>query len=120
MTVAQIIEKVNHKGKIGVCMDSCHISDGGYEIEKDLNQVIDEFDQIVGLEYLKAMHLNDSLNPPGSRKDRHAQIGKGHLGIDTFKAIVSHPYLKTLPMILETPCDLDGYREEIALLRGLE
>lgn len=117
--LAAIIEKVNLKDKIGVCLDSCHISDGGYDIVNDLDGVIEEFDRVVGLKYLKAMHLNDSMNPTGARKDRHAKIGEGHLGTETFRKIVNHPKLKHLSFILETPNELDGYAQEIKLLKDM-
>lgn len=115
--LAAIIEKVELKDKIGVCMDSCHVSDAGYDIINDLDGVLEEFDRIVGLEYLKAMHINDSLNPTGAHKDRHAKIGEGHLGTETIVNIISHPKLRDLPFILETPNELDGYAAEIALLK---
>lgn len=115
--LAAIIEKVELKEKIGVCMDSCHVSDAGYDIVNDLDGVLDEFDRVVGLEYLKAMHINDSLNPIGAHKDRHAKIGEGYLGVDAIVKILSHPKLKDLPFILETPNELEGYAAEIALLR---
>lgn len=117
--LAVIIDGVREKSKIGVCMDSCHVSDAGYDIIGDLDGVLSEFDRVVGLSYLKALHLNDSQNPPGSRKDRHAKIGEGYLGLETFRAIVNHPDLKGLPMILETPNDLLGYAAEIQLLRSM-
>lgn len=116
----QIIDKVKLKDKIGVCLDTCHVSDGGYDITNDLDFVLSEFDRIIGIDKLKALHLNDSKNPLGAHKDRHEKIGDGYLGIETFKKIVNHPYLKTLPMILETPNDFDGYKKEIEILRGLE
>lgn len=105
---------------IGVCLDTCHVFDGGYDIVNDLNGVLQEFDRVVGLHRLKALHLNDSKNVFGSHKDRHACIGEGNLGVKTFENIVNHPALKGLPMILETPNELPGYRQEIALLRSLE
>lgn len=117
--LAEIIRRVELKDKIGVCLDSCHISDGGYDIKANLDGVIEEFDKIVGLKYLKAMHLNDSLNPLGAHKDRHAKIGEGYLGIETFEKIINHEKLKDLPFILETPNELDGYAAEIATLRSL-
>ena len=104
---------------IGVCLDTCHVYDAGYDIVEDLNGVLEEFDRVIGLSKLKALHLNDSKNPFSSHKDRHACIGGGSLGLDTFRNIVNHPYLSKLPMILETPNELDGYRQEIALLRTL-
>ena len=105
---------------VGVCLDTCHVYDGGYDIVNDLDGVLAEFDRIVGLDRLKALHLNDSKNPFASHKDRHECLGKGSLGIDTFAAIVNHPLLKDKPMILETPNELPGYAKEIALLRSLE
>ena len=115
--IAAIIDKVKLKDKIGVCMDTCHVSDAGYDIINDLDGVLEEFDRIVGLEYLKAMHINDSLNPMGAHKDRHAKIGEGHLGTETIVNVITHPKLKHLPFILETPNELDGYAAEIAMLR---
>lgn len=106
--------------KLGVCVDSCHIWDGGYDIVNNLDGVLEEFDRIIGLDRLCALHLNDTKNPQGAKKDRHACIGEGYLGIDTFAKIVNHPALKGKPMILETPNELPGYAKEIALLRSLE
>jgi deoxyribonuclease-4 len=106
--------------QIGVCLDTCHVSDGGYDIVNDLDGVLAEFDRVVGLDKLKALHLNDSKNPFGSHKDRHEVIGSGSLGVATFETVVNHPVLKKLPMILETPQELPGYAQEIALLRSLE
>ena len=105
---------------VGVCLDTCHVYDGGYDIVNDLDGVLGEFDRIIGLPKLKALHLNDSKNPFASHKDRHECLGKGSLGIETFRAIVNHPALKDKPMILETPNELPGYQAEIALLRSLE
>lgn len=105
---------------IGVCLDTCHVYDGGYDIVNDLDGVLREFDRVIGLNRLKALHLNDSKNPFASHKDRHECIGKGSLGLETFRAIVNHPALRDKPMILETPNELPGYQEEIALLRSLE
>ena len=105
---------------IGVCLDSCHVYDGGYDIVHNLDGVLEEFDRIIGLDKLCALHLNDSKNPFQSHKDRHECLGDGSLGIETFQAIVNHPVLKKIPMILETPNELDGYAREIALLRQLE
>lgn len=105
---------------IGVCLDTCHVHDAGYDIVHDLDGVLDTFDKVVGLDRLKALHLNDSKNPFESHKDRHELIGKGSLGLETFARIINHPVLKKLPMILETPNELPGYAEEIALLRTLE
>jgi len=104
---------------IGVCLDTCHVYDGGYDIVHDLEGVLAEFDRVIGIGKLKALHLNDSKNPFSSHKDRHECIGSGSLGMETFRNIVNHPYLSKLPMILETPNELPGYREEIALLREL-
>ena len=104
---------------VGVCLDTCHVYDGGYDIVNDLDGVLAEFDRIVGLDKLKALHLNDSKNPFGSHKDRHACLGEGNLGISAFANIVNHPALRELPMILETPNELPGYAREIALLREL-
>ena len=105
---------------VGVCLDTCHAYDGGYDIVSNLDGVLREFDRVIGLNRLKALHLNDSKNPFTSHKDRHECIGKGSLGLETFRAIVNHPALRDKPMILETPNELPGYREEIALLRSLE
>lgn len=115
--LAAIIDRVELKDKIGVCMDSCHISDAGYDIIHDLDGVLEEFDRTVGLEKLCAMHINDSMNPMGAHKDRHAKIGEGHLGLETIAKIIHHPQLSHLPFILETPNELDGYAREIAMLR---
>ncbi len=106
--------------QLGVCLDTCHVWDAGYDIVDDLDGVLAEFDKTVGLDRLYALHLNDSKNPRGSHKDRHACIGQGYLGEETFARIVNHPALKGLPMILETPNELPGYQAEIALLRRLE
>lgn len=105
---------------IGVCLDSCHVHDGGYDIVNDLDGVLAEFDRVIGLDRLKALHLNDSKNPYASHKDRHELLGQGSLGRDTFRAIVNHPVLKKLPMILETPNELPGYAKEITMLREME
>ena len=105
---------------VGVCMDSCHIFDGGYDIVNNLDGVLKEFDRIVGIDKLCALHLNDSKNVFGSHKDRHACLGEGNLGLETFRNIVNHPLLKDKPMILETPNELPGYAQEIKLLRGME
>ena len=105
---------------LGVCLDTCHVWDAGYDIVNDLEGVLAEFDRVIGLDKLCALHLNDSKNPFGSHKDRHACIGEGHLGVETFRRIVNHPALKGLSMILETPNELPGYQQEIALLRSME
>ena len=104
---------------LGVCLDTCHVWDGGYDIVKDLDGVLKEFDKVIGLERLKAIHINDSMNVCGAHKDRHEKIGKGKIGLEAFRRIVNHPMLKDLPFYLETPCDLQGYKEEIELLKGL-
>lgn len=104
---------------LGVCIDTCHLHDGGYDIVHDLDAVLNEFDNIIGLDRLKACHLNDSMNDAGSRKDRHAKIGEGHIGLEALTAVINHPVLKNLPFILETPNELPGYAKEIALLRSL-
>lgn len=108
------------KDNIGVCLDSCHVHDAGYDIVNDLDGVLAEFDRVIGLEKLKALHLNDSKNAFASHKDRHELLGEGSLGVEAFRRIVNHPYLKTLPMILETPNELPGYAREIAMLREME
>ena len=105
---------------IGVCLDSCHVYDAGYDIVNDLDGVLAEFDRVIGLNKLKALHINDSKNPFQSHKDRHELLGQGALGEQAFKAIVNHPVLNKLPMILETPNDLPGYAREIAMLRQLQ
>ena len=106
--------------RVGVCLDTCHVYDGGYDIVYDLDGVLTEFDRVVGLDRLKALHLNDSKNPFASHKDRHERIGEGSLGVETFRKIVNHPAFRGKPMILETPNELPGYAQEIALLRTLE
>ncbi len=116
-----IIGSVKIPGKIGVCLDTCHVYDAGYDIAGDVDGVIREFDKEIGLEYLRAVHLNDSKNPFGSRKDRHEKIGQGTLGLEAFRRIVNHPALKNLPFILETPWETpEEYAEEIKLVRSLE
>lgn len=113
-----IIDKVSLKEKLGVCLDTCHINDAGYDVS-DIDKVLNEFDKIIGLKYLKAIHLNDSMNELGSHKDRHQKIGEGTIGITNFEKIINHPVLKDLPFYLETPNDLTGYAKEIKLLRNL-
>lgn len=113
-----IIDGVEQKDKIGVCMDTCHVSDAGYDIVSDLDGVLEEFDNIVGLERLHALHINDSLNPPGSHKDRHAKIGEGTIGLEAIANVIRHPKLQGLPCILETPNGLPGYAGEIEILRA--
>ena len=107
------------KPLLGVCLDTCHVWDGGYDIVNDLDGVIKEFDKVIGLERLKAIHINDTMNVLAAHKDRHEKIGKGKIGLEAFACIVNHPKLRDLPFYLETPCDLQGYKEEIALLKGL-
>lgn len=114
-----ILDQVNRKEKMGVCLDTCHVWDAGYDIVNDLDGVLDSFDRIIGLERLKAIHMNDSMNPFASHKDRHEKIGEGHIGIETMKRVINHPALKDRPIILETPNDADGYAKEIALLKSL-
>mgnify|MGYP004507731675 FL=1 len=113
----RIIDNVIIKEKIGVCLDTCHINDAGYDIVNNLDGVIEEFDRIIGLDKLKAIHLNDSLNELGAHKDRHAKIGEGKIGIEALVKVINHPKLKHLPFFLETPNELDGYAKEIQLLR---
>ena len=115
----QIIERVERAEKIGVCLDTCHVHDAGYDIINDLDGVLAEFDAEIGIDRLRAIHLNDSMNPLGSRKDRHARIGDGQIGLAAITRIVNHPHLRQLPFYLETPNELPGYAEEIALLRGV-
>lgn len=115
----RILDQTALPDKLGVCLDTCHVSDGGYDIIHDLDGVLTEFDRVIGLERLKAVHLNDSKNPPGSRKDRHACIGDGAIGLEALARIVRHPALRDLPFCLETPNNSEGYRREIALLRKL-
>lgn len=115
----QIIDGVKLNEKIGICLDTCHVSDGGYDIINNLDDVLNEFNKIIGLDRLKAIHINDSMNPIGSHKDRHQKIGEGYLGEKAFKNIINHPKLKDLPFYLETPNELDGYAKEIALLKSL-
>jgi len=113
-----ILDQVECEDKLGVCLDTCHVFDGGYDIVNSLDEVIAEFDRIVGLEKLKAIHLNDSMNMLGSHKDRHAKIGEGNIGLEAFEKIINHGKLRELPFYLETPNELEGYAQEIALLRG--
>ena len=117
--LAGIIDGVVHKDKMGVCMDSCHMYDAGYDVAGGLDQLLSEFDRLVGLDRLQAFHLNDSKNEAGSGKDRHAKIGEGTMGLEAVVRIIRHPLLQGLPFILETPNEVDGYAREIALLRSL-
>ena len=112
-----IMDLVEKRDKLGICLDTCHVWDGGYDIVNDLDGVLTEFDRIIGLDHLKAIHLNDSLNPLGSHKDRHARIGEGQIGLDALVRVIRHPALDGKPFILETPNDDEGWTREIALLR---
>ena len=112
-----IIDKVELKNKIGVCLDTCHIFDAGYDIVNNLDGVLKEFNSVIGLDRLKAIHLNDSKNAMGSHKDRHETIGNGNIGLSAMFKIVNHPLLQGLPFCLETPNDADGYKKEIQMLR---
>lgn len=115
----EILDRVALNTQMGVCMDTCHISDAGYDIAGDIDGVLTEFDRVIGLERLKAVHINDSMNPLGAHKDRHARIGEGYLGEAAFGRIINHPALRDLPFILETPNDLAGYAREIERLKEL-
>ena len=115
----EILDRVAMNTQMGVCMDTCHISDAGYDIAGDIDGVLTEFDRVIGLERLKAVHINDSMNPLGAHKDRHARIGEGYLGEAAFGRIINHPALRDLPFILETPNDLAGYAREIGRLKEL-
>lgn len=115
----EILDRVTLNTQMGVCMDTCHISDAGYDIAGDIDGVLTEFDRVIGLERLKAVHINDSMNPLGAHKDRHARIGEGYLGEAAFGRIINHPALRDLPFILETPNDLAGYAREIGRLKEL-
>ena len=114
----EILDRVELNEKMGVCLDTCHVWDAGYDIANQLDEVLTEFDQVIGLSRLKAVHLNDSQNPLGARKDRHARIGEGHIGLEALVRVINHPALRNLPFYLETPNDLDGYAREIALLKS--
>ena len=114
----EILDRIELSEKVGVCLDTCHVFDAGYDIVNSLDEVLTDFDRIIGLEKLRAIHINDSKNPLGSHKDRHECIGKGYIGLDAMKRIVTHPVLNHLPFYLETPNDLDGYKAEIELLRS--
>lgn len=114
-----IINGVDYKDKIGVCLDTCHVFDAGYDIVNHLEEVLDDFEKIIGLGRLKAVHLNDSMNYLGCHKDRHQKIGEGAIGLDAFKRIINHPVLKNLPFFLETPNEINGYAYEISLLKSI-
>ena len=115
----QILDGVTLSSKMGVCLDTCHIYDGGYDIVNDLDGVLGEFDRVIGIDRLRAVHLNDSMNPMGSHKDRHEKIGMGSIGLTAMERIINHPALRKLPFYLETPNEPDGYAQEIRVLRGL-
>ena len=115
----EILDRVELSDRMGVCPDTCHVSDAGYALAEDLDGVLTEFDRVIGLNRLKAVHLNDSLNPCGAHKDRHARIGEGCIGLEALRRVVNHPALKDLPFCLETPNELPGYAAEIALMRSL-
>ena len=115
----EILDQVELSDRMGVCLDTCHVSDAGYALAEDLDGVLMEFDRVIGLNRLKAIHLNDSLNPCGAHKDRHARIGEGCIGLEALRRVVNHPALKDLPFCLETPNELPGYAAEIALMRSL-
>lgn len=114
-----IIDRTELSDKLGVCLDTCHVYDAGYDIVNDLESVLEEFDRVVGLDRLKAVHINDSKNPIGSHKDRHERIGEGYIGIEAFERIINEPHLNRLPFYLETPNELEGYAKEIELLHDL-
>ncbi|MBP5638275.1 MAG: deoxyribonuclease IV [Victivallales bacterium] len=115
----RIIDMLKLPDKVGVCLDTCHVNDAGYDIVNNLDGVLKEFDRVIGLDRLKAIHLNDSMNPLGAHKDRHEVIGGGHIGKDALARVINHPKLANLPFLLETPNELDGYAKEIALLKSL-
>lgn len=117
--LAEIMSRVNHRSQIGVCLDTCHLYSAGYDIVNNLEGVLESFDQIIGLKYLKAMHLNDSMVPFQSKKDRHEKIGKGTIGMDAITEIINHPKLVDIPFFLETPNEIDGYQAEIAVLKSV-
>ncbi len=117
--IAHVEDALRVENLLGVCLDTCHVFDAGYDVVHDLDGVLREFDRVIGLSRLKAVHLNDSMNALASHKDRHARIGKGHLGLEAIRRIVNHPSLRDLPFYLETPCDLQGYKEEIACVKAL-
>lgn len=117
--IAEIISRVELKDHMGVCLDTCHVYDAGYDIVNDFDEVLEEFDKIIGLDKLRAIHLNDSKNPFSSHKDRHEKIGEGSIGIEAITKIINHPKLKGIPFFLETPNELDGYAREIQLLKEL-
>ncbi|MBQ9743798.1 MAG: deoxyribonuclease IV [Clostridia bacterium] len=117
--IREMLDRCNKKEIVGVCLDTCHVHDGGYDIASDPDKVLTEFDKVIGLKYLKAIHLNDSKNPLSAHKDRHEKIGDGYLGIEGITRIITHPVIASLPICLETPNELDGYAREIALLKDI-
>lgn len=117
--IAEIISKVSLKEHLGVCIDTCHIYDAGYDIVNNLDEVLEEFDRVIGLNRLYAIHLNDSKNPFNSHKDRHEKIGEGSIGIEALERIINHPKLRNIPFFLETPNELEGYANEIKILKDL-
>jgi len=119
--IAAVIDKLDasFKAHVGVCLDTCHVHDRGYPLAKDPDAVLSEFDSVIGIKYLKAIHMNDSKNEAGSAKDRHERLGMGNIPLEVMAYLINHPWTKDIPFYLETPCDLDGYAEEIALLKGL-
>ena len=118
--LAQILDRVELKNHMGVCLDTCHVYDAGYDLVGQLDQVLEEFDRVIGLESLKAIHMNDSKNPFASHKDRHEKIGEGSIGLEAFERMVNHPKLQGIPIYLETPNELEGYAREIRVLREME
>lgn len=117
--IRAIIDRTERKERLGVCLDTCHVFDGGYDIVGNLDGVLKEFDEVIGLNRLRAVHLNDSKNPLGSHKDRHEKIGEGNIGLKSMEAVINHPSLRELPFYLETPNELEGYQQEIAILKSL-
>ncbi len=116
----KIVEKVELSSHVGICMDTCHIFDAGYDITNQFEQVMEEFEQVIGIHKLKAIHLNDSKNPLGSKKDRHEKIGEGKIGMDTFQKLINYDKFKDIPMYLETPNDLEGYKYEISMIKQMK
>ncbi len=117
--IRKIIDGVNLKEKLGVCLDTCHVYDAGYDIVMDLDNVLNKFDEVIGIDKLKAVHINDSKNPYESHKDRHEKIGQGYIGLEAFSKIINNERLRNLPFYLETPNELDGYKEEIEILKSM-
>ena len=113
----EILDRAELSARMGVCLDTCHLNDAGYDVAGDLDGVLTAFDKVIGLERVRAVHINDSKNPLGARKDRHEKIGEGFLGLDAIVRVMTHPALRDKPFYLETPIELDGYAREIALLK---